>query len=97
MGLNFLTRYRQGFASALSFVVGMQVGGAQNSMNNQAGGPPGMSRSQDGQQGDPGGQLDGSVGQTGGAPPANISVFLLGRCFCAELINQNTIQGRSVI
>lgn len=30
-------------ACALSFVVGMQVGGGQNSMNNQAGGPPGMS------------------------------------------------------
>lgn len=43
---------------ALSFVVGMQVGGGQNSMNNQAGGPPGMSRSQNSQPG----------GQTGGAP-----------------------------
>ena len=33
-------------ACALSFVVGMQVGGSQNGgMNNQAGGPPGMSRS----------------------------------------------------
>ncbi len=49
-------------ACALSFVVGMQVGGSQNSgMNNQAGGPPGMSRSQNSQQGGPG-------GQTGGAP-----------------------------
>ena len=49
-------------ACALSFVVGMQVGGSQNSgMNNQAGGPPGMSRSQNGQQG-------GLGGQTGGAP-----------------------------
>lgn len=48
-------------ACALSFVVGMQVGGAQNGMNNQAGGPPGMSRSQNSQQGGPG-------GQTGGAP-----------------------------
>ena len=46
---------------ALSFVVGMQVGGGQNSMNNQAGGPPGMSRSQNSQPGQPG-------GQTGGAP-----------------------------
>jgi hypothetical protein cdiviTM7_01222 len=46
---------------ALSFVVGMQVGGSQNGMNNQAGGPPGMSRSQNSQQGGPG-------GQTGGAP-----------------------------
>ena len=48
-------------ACALSFVVGMQVGGGQNSMNNQAGGPPGMSRGQNSQQGGPG-------GQTGGAP-----------------------------
>ena len=49
-------------ACALSFVVGMQVGGSQNSgMNNQAGGPPGMNRSQNGQQGGPG-------GQTGAAP-----------------------------
>lgn len=46
---------------ALSFVVGMQVGGGQNSMNNQASGPPGMSRSQNSQPGQPG-------GQTGGAP-----------------------------
>lgn len=46
---------------ALSFVVGMQVGGTQNGMNNQAGGPLGMSRSQNGQPGQPG-------GQTGGAP-----------------------------
>ena len=52
-------------ACALSFVVGMQVGGSQNNnMNNQAGGPPGMSRTQNGQQGGPG-------GQTGGAPGAN--------------------------
>ena len=51
-------------ACALSFVVGMQVGGTQNGMNNQAGGPPGMSRSQNSQQGGPG-------GQTGGAPGAN--------------------------
>ncbi|WP_338520784.1 hypothetical protein V4210_04155 [Candidatus Nanosynbacter sp. BB002] len=48
-------------ACALSFVVGMQVGGTQNGMNNQAGGPPSMSRSQNSQQGGPG-------GQTGGAP-----------------------------
>lgn len=49
-------------ACALSFVVGMQVGGSQNSgMNSQAGGPPGMSRSQNG-------QLGGPSGQTGGAP-----------------------------
>ena len=46
---------------ALSFVVGMQVGGTQNGMNNQAGGPPSMSRTQNGQPGGPG-------GQTGGAP-----------------------------
>ena len=46
---------------ALSFIAGMQVGGSQNSMNNQAGGPPGMSRSQNSQPGQPG-------GQTGGAP-----------------------------
>ena len=47
---------------ALSFVVGMQVGGSQNSgVNNQAGGPPGMSRDQNNQPG-------GSGGQTGGAP-----------------------------
>ena len=51
-------------ACALSFVVGMQVGGTQNGMNNQAGGPPSMSRSQNSQQGGPG-------GQTGGAPGAN--------------------------
>lgn len=49
-------------ACAFSFVIGMQVGGSQNGgMNNQAGGPPGMSRSQNGQPGQPG-------GQTGGAP-----------------------------
>lgn len=48
-------------ACALSFVVGMQVGGTQNGMNNQAGGPPSMSRTQNGQPGGPG-------GQTGGAP-----------------------------
>ena len=49
-------------ACALSFVVGMQAGGSQNGgMNSQAGGPPGMSRSQNGQLGGPG-------GQTGGAP-----------------------------
>ena len=49
-------------ACALSFIVGMQVGGSQNGgMNNQAGGPPGMSRSQNGQPG----------GQAGGAPGAN--------------------------
>ena len=49
-------------ACALSFVVGMQVGGSQNSgMNNQAGGPPGMNRSQNGQPGGP-------SGQTGAAP-----------------------------
>jgi len=57
-------------ACALSFVVGMQVGGLQNSgMNNQAGGPPGMSRGQNGQLGGPGGQMggapDGSQNQTG--------------------------------
>lgn len=51
-------------ACALSFVVGMQVGGTQNGMNNQAGGPPGMSRTQNGQPGGPG-------GQAGGAPGAN--------------------------
>lgn len=49
-------------ACALSFVVGMQVGISQNGgMNSQAGGPPGMNRSQNGQPG-------GSGGQTGGAP-----------------------------
>ena len=51
-------------ACALSFVVGMQVGGTQNGMNNQAGGPPSMGRSHNSQQGGPG-------GQTGGAPGAN--------------------------
>ena len=52
-------------ACALSFVVGMQVGGSQNNnMNNQAGGPPGMSRGQNSQQGGPG-------GQAGGVPGAN--------------------------
>ena len=50
-------------ACALSFVVGMQVGGSQNSgMNNQAGGPPGMSRSQNSQQGRPGGQTGSTPG-----------------------------------
>ena len=50
---------------ALSFVVGMQVGGSQNNnINNQAGGPPSMSRTQNGQPGGPG-------GQTGGTPGAN--------------------------
>lgn len=49
---------------ALSFIAGMQVGGSQNSMNNQAGGPPGMSRGQNDQQGGPGGQM-------GDAPGAN--------------------------
>ena len=52
-------------ACALSFVVGMQVGGSQNSgMNNQAGGPPGMNRSQNGQQGGPGGQTGGTPGSS---------------------------------
>ena len=47
-------------ACALSFVVGMQVGGSQNSgMNNQAGGPPSMSRTQNSQ---PGGQMGGAPG-----------------------------------
>ena len=60
-------------ACALSFVVGMQVGGSQNSgMNNQAGGPPGMSRSQNSQQVGPGGQTGGTPGsgqnQTGQNP-----------------------------
>ena len=60
-------------ACALSFVVGMQVGGLQNGgMNNQAGGPPGMSRSQNSQQGRPGGQTGGAPGsgqnQTGQNP-----------------------------
>lgn len=50
---------------ALSFVVGMQVGGSQNSVvNSQAGGPPVMSRTQNGQPGGPGRQM-------GGAPGAN--------------------------
>lgn len=50
-------------ACALSFIVGMQVGGSQNSgMNNQAGGPPGMSRSQNGQPGGPGGQMGDAPG-----------------------------------
>ena len=61
-------------ACALSFVVGMQVGGSQNGgMNNQAGGPPGMSRSQNSQQGRPGGQTGGAPGsgqnQTGQTAP----------------------------
>ena len=51
-------------ACALSFVVGMQVGGTQNGMNNQAGGPLGMSRNQNSQPSGPGGQM-------GGAPGAN--------------------------
>ena len=50
-------------ACALSFVVGMQVGGSQNS-NGQVGGPPGMSRGQNNQQ-------DGTGGQIGGAPGTN--------------------------
>ena len=50
-------------ACALSFVVGMQVGGSQNSgMNNQAGGPSNMSRSQNGQPGGPGGQTGSTPG-----------------------------------
>ena len=60
-------------ACALSFVVGMQVGGGQNSMNNQAGGPPGMSRGQNNQPGGPGGQMGGAPGanqnQTGQTAP----------------------------
>lgn len=53
-------------ACALSFVVGMQVGGSQNSgMNNQASGPPGMSRTQNSQPGGPGRQTGGE------APGAN--------------------------
>ena len=52
-------------ACALSFVVGMQVGGSQNGgMNSQAGGPPGMSRSQNGQPGGPGGQMGGTAGNS---------------------------------
>ena len=49
-------------ACALSFVVGMQVGGTQNGMNNQAGSPPSMSRSQNSQQGGPGGQAGSAPG-----------------------------------
>ena len=49
---------------ALSFVVGMQVGGTQNGMNNQAGGPPGMSRNQNSQPGGPGGQMGGTAGNS---------------------------------
>ena len=50
-------------ACALSFVVGMQVGGSQNGgINSQAGGPPGMSRSQNCQPGGPGGQTGGASG-----------------------------------
>lgn len=50
-------------ACALSFVVGMQVGGSQNSgMNSQAGGPPGMSQIQNGQPGGPGGQTGSTPG-----------------------------------
>ena len=60
-------------ACALSFVVGIQVGGGQNSMNNQAGGPPGMSRGQNNQPGGPGGQMGGAPGanqnQTGQTAP----------------------------
>ncbi len=57
-------------ACALSFVVGMQVGGSQNSgMNNQAGGPPGMSRSQNSQQGAPGGGHN-QTGQNSQTPAA---------------------------
>ena len=41
----------------------------------------------------PGGHLDGPGGQTGGAPSANISAFLLGRCFYAELINRIPYKG----
>ena len=60
-------------ACALSFVVSMQVGGSQNSgMNSQAGGPPGMSRSQNSQQGGLGRQMGGTPGngqsQTGQNP-----------------------------
>jgi len=50
-------------ACALSFVVGMQVGGSQNNnINNQAGGPPSMSRTQNGQPGGLGGQTGGTPG-----------------------------------
>lgn len=53
-------------ACALSFIVGMHVGGSQNNnINNQAGGPPSMSRTQNSQPGGPGGQTGG------GAPGAN--------------------------
>ena len=53
-------------ACALSFVVGMHVGGSRNNnINNQAGGPPSMSRTQNSQPGGPGGQTGG------GAPGAN--------------------------
>jgi hypothetical protein cdiviTM7_01222 len=48
---------------ALSFVAGMQVGGSQNNnINNQAGGPPSMSRTQNSQPGGPGGQERGAPG-----------------------------------
>ena len=59
-------------ACALSFVVGMQVGGSQNGgMNNQAGGPPSMSRSQNGQPGRPGGQIGGMPGANQNQPGQN--------------------------
>jgi hypothetical protein len=51
-------------ACALSFVVGMHVGGSRNNnINNQAGGPPSMSRTQNSQPGGPGGQTGGAVRQ----------------------------------
>ena len=50
-------------ACALSFVVGVQVGGSQNNnMNSRTGGPPGMSRGQNDQQGGLGGQMGGAPG-----------------------------------
>ena len=57
-------------ACALSFVVGMQVGGSQNGgINSQAGGPPGMSRSQNRQPGGPGSGQN-QTGQNSQTPAA---------------------------
>ncbi len=55
-------------ACALSFVVGMHVGGSQNNnINNQAGGPPSMSRTQNSQPGGPGSGQN-QTGQNSQAP-----------------------------
>lgn len=82
-------------ACALSFVVGMQVGGTQNGMNNQAGGPPGMSRTQNGQPGGPGGQSGGAPGGSKNQTGQNSQTLLTQNNNSANQNNQTAPSGQT--